>query len=135
MPLRVKAVNQKEAVAFVPQFANERTKADADSDYQPLTLHLRRMTEREAESFREFGLRDGEVQANQEDCAQIVFAHAVKIEGLSLELTDGVVMDITDGEVLGRYRDTLPGGIKFLLVEAGMEVVRLSGLTEDEAKN
>ncbi len=135
MALQIEAVNPHELIEFIPQFAGERAKAEKDADYKPLLFHLRRMTEREAEAFNEFRVVDGEIEINQEDCARIAIRHAVKIENFQLRTPGGVAVTIGSGEQFAEYRDQLPGGLKHLVTEVAIEVIRLSSLTEEEGKN
>lgn len=135
MALTLQAVERDATVAFVPCFGGERAKRDADASYAALTVHLRRMSEREAEAYQEFRLVDGELALNQEDCFRVFAAHAAKIDNLVLARGDGGELVIGDGATFATHRDQLPAVLKHLVHEVAVEIVRISSLTEEEEKN
>ncbi|MDP8225615.1 MAG: hypothetical protein P9L99_19810 [Candidatus Lernaella stagnicola] len=136
MGIRLKAIDEKELVPFVPQFGGEAEKKAGNPDYAALTFHLRRMTEREAEAYREVTVTEaGQVEINQEDCARIVFAHAAQIENLSLVGSDGKRIEVDNGERLRTHRDQLPATTKHLFAEVALHLINMSGISEEEEKN
>jgi hypothetical protein len=135
MALDLNAVDAAELEPYVPVFGGEREKATADPEYPAARFFLRRMTEREAEAYQEFRLVDGKLEVNHADCARIFGAHVARAENFSLRLTGGSVVTIESGETFAGLRDQLPGGVKHLVAEVAMQIVRLSSLTERDAKN
>ena len=135
MALDLTAVDAAELTPYVPVFGGERDKAEADPAYPAARFFLRHMTEREAEAYQEFRLVDGKLEVNHGDCARIFAAHVARAENFSVRLNGGEVVTIDDGQRYAELRDRLPGGVKHLVAEVAVQVVRLSSLTEQDAKN
>ena len=135
MALNITAIDKHELVKFIPTFGDQRKLKEADSGYKALTFHFKKLSERQAELFREFEVIDGELTLNQVTCSDICAKQTEKIENFSLTLPNGTKVDINSGEKLDKYRDGLPSSMKFLLLEVGTEIIRVSNLTEEEVKN
>lgn len=135
--MEVKAVDTGKLEKYIPVVFGEREKAEAQSEYAPLTFHLRQMTEREAARFgNDFAFNaNGQLDLVDYDmAARIVFMCAERVDNLTLATPSGNVT-ISSGKDLANHRDELPAMFKHVYKEVAVHVLASSMVTETEAKN
>jgi hypothetical protein len=124
-------------VAYVPQFAGERSKAAKDPEYRPVIFHLAPMTvtqfEEAGDLLREEERGNGEVRfrLRPELEEKILQAHVKRIENLSFSDGSGV----GDGAAFALARKTASAAVAPLYLEVLAAVRDISVLREGERKN
>jgi len=135
--MKIPRIDQTRARGYVPAFAGERKKAEADTGYQPVTFYLRPMTEAECDLYDEFKSRFDpatgtvSIEPNPEVDARVFADHVERIANLCFE----------DGETIGsaqaflNARQALPRAYNALYQEVLTAIRDYSTLNEGERKN
>ncbi|MCB9475627.1 MAG: hypothetical protein H6684_15970 [Deltaproteobacteria bacterium] len=132
--MHIERLSTDRTIPYIPEFAGERAKADADPNYQPVVMHLRPMSvaqfERSGEIFRTendaIGFR---LREDREDA--VFVEHVARVE--NLQFADGT--PIENGEQFAASRKAATSALAPLYLEVLAAIRDLSILREGERKN